>query len=118
MIDKNKKLAGFLGQENQPYEFPQFGYVKTNGDWKDEFLDFQLKFDKDWNWLMLVVHRIEQIVLPDTDNCFNVTIGAGLYCVIQDAYGELVEITGDGATKMLAVHEACVKFLDWYELQR
>jgi hypothetical protein len=115
MIDKNKKLAKFLGQEIEPYEFSQFGYVKFSGR---NFLDFQLKFHKDWNWLMLVVHKIEQIVLPETDNCFNVTIGAGLYCVIQDAYGELIEITGDGATKILAVHEACVKFVDWYETQR
>lgn len=118
MIEKNKKLVNFLGQENQPYELPEFGYVTFSGDWKDTFFDAQLKFDTDWRWLMLVVDKIENIVLPETDNCFNVTIGGGLYCVIQDAYGELVEITGDGATKILAVHEACVKFLDWYEMQR
>lgn len=118
MIEKNKKLAKFLGQENQPYDFPQFGYINSSCKWVDEFNENELKFDKDWRWLMHVVHNIEQIVLPDTDNCFNVTIGGGLYCVIQDAYGELIEITGDGATKMLAVHEACVKFVDWYELQR
>ena len=117
MIDKNKKLAEFMGRNGKMLKhLYSFKNIEHNGQvW---FNEDELKFDKDWNWLMQVVHKIENIVLPETDNCFNVTIGGGLYCTIQDAYGEILEITTDGSTKILTVHEACVKFVDWYELQK
>ena len=108
---ENKKLAKLLGKD---VLYDTHVHHASAGD----VMVTLMKYDNDWNWLMEVGHHIEQIVLPETDNCFNVTIGAGLYCIIQDAYGELVEITGDGATKILAVHAACVKFAEWYELQR
>lgn len=112
MTDKNRKLAEFLGWKKS------LGVTYFKGNKITTSKHFDYVENNDWTGLMEVVHKIEQIVLPETDNCFNVTIGGGLYCVIQDAYGELVEITGDGATKIQAVHAACVKFLDWYELQR
>lgn len=118
MIDKNKKLAKFLGQENQPYDFPQFGYINSSCKWVDEFNENELKFDTDWRWLMHLVDKIENIVLPVTDNCFNVSIGPGLYCTIQDAYGELIEINTNETTKKLTVYNACVNFVEWYEMQR
>jgi len=112
MSDNKDKIAKFLGwkkslgitffKENKVTTIKRFDYVENN----------------DWNGMMELVDKIERIVLPETDNCFNVTIGAGLYCVIQDAYGELIEVTGDGQIKLEAVFNACIKFLDWYELQR
>ena len=108
---KNKKLAELIGKD---VLYGTHVHHPSAGDG----LVTLMKYDCSWDWLMEVVHHIENIILPETDNCFNVTIGAGLYCVIQDAYGELIEITGDGATKILSVHEACVKFADWYEMQR
>ena len=59
ITENNKLIAEFLGEIKQPFEFPQFGYINIMGDWKDTFFDNQLKFHKDWNWLMSVIEKIE-----------------------------------------------------------
>ena len=117
MIEKNKKLAELLGEEYEDNSIvisrSQVCGVNPSGRlWQE------VRYHFDWEWIMKVVNYIENIVLPNTDNCFNVTIGAGLYCVIQDAYGELVEISTCETTKILSVFEACVQFAEWYEKQR
>lgn len=48
-VDKNQDLT---------FEFPQFGYLKLNGDFKTEFNANELKFHKSWDWLMLAVKKI------------------------------------------------------------
>jgi hypothetical protein len=102
--ENNKLIANFLGQKEQPFEFPQFGYIRHDGEWKDSFHEDQLKFHKDWNWLMSVVDKIEslgydvQIVLD--------------YCTITD--GDYSETTQLGGNKMHNVYNACVEFIKCY----
>ena len=83
-------------------------------DWitSDNFKNMYLE---DWNELMSVVDKIEHIQL-ETDNCFNVTLGGGLHCVIQDAYGEVVEITASKPTKIQTMYAAVVDFIIWLDL--
>ncbi len=119
-IENNKSIADFMGFElvNGKYELPQFGYIKTDGLWSDIFYPETLKFNKDWNWLMAVVDKIEKIVWADlNDTSFNVTIGATLYCVIQDNNGGVVEIIGEGQTKIESVYLAVIEFINWYNQQ-
>ena len=77
----------------------------------------ELKYDSSWDWLMPVVEKIENTNLfPTTENAINVTIGATLYCLIQDSYGEKFEIVGQGKTKLLSVYQAVVEFIKEYNL--
>ena len=111
--EKSKKLAEFLGWKKS------LGITYFKDDKLTTIKHFDYVENNDWNGMMEVVNHIEnKIIIPETDNCFNVTIGGGLYCTIQDSYGELIEITCDGATKLECVFEACVKFVEWYEMQR
>jgi hypothetical protein len=61
ILENNRLIAEFLGQKSDKYEFPQFGYMNTKGDFITEFNDSQLKFHKDWNWLMPVVEKISHL---------------------------------------------------------
>ena len=72
----------------------------------------QAQYHTSWDWLMPVVEKIENTNLfPTTENAINVTIGATLYCLIQDSYGEKFEIVGQGKTKLLSVYQAVVEFI-------
>jgi len=99
----------------EPFELPQFGTIRPDGEFKTEFNTHQLKYHTSWDWLMLVVDKIENTNLfPTTENAVNVTIGATLYCVIQDSYGEELEIVGQDKTKLLSVYQAVVEFINEY----
>lgn len=68
-------------------------------------------FHNSWDLLMKVVDKIEDTNIDG--NFFNVTIGNGNFCVIQDSHGELVEINVDASSKILTVYKSCVEFVKW-----
>ena len=71
-------------------------------------------YDKSWDWLMPVVEKIESIIFNE-DNSFNVTIGSGNYCVIQDSHGEVYDSVEDyKESKLLTTYSAVVDFIKWY----
>ena len=109
----------FLGPR-LPYhadEYELYGILEgiEDGPFEQHFLKPEdMKFHSDWNWIMKVVDAIEEIVFDD-DNSYNVTIGSTNYCVIQDARGEVIEISGEyGKTKLNTVVRTLYKFLIWY----
>jgi hypothetical protein len=61
ILENNRLIADFLGQKSDKYEFPQFGYMNTKGDFITEFNDSQLKFHKDWNWLIEAAEKIKKL---------------------------------------------------------
>jgi hypothetical protein len=103
--ENNKIIASFLGQNKIPYEFPKFGYIKMDGDYSDTFFDNQLKFHKDWNWLMEVVEKIETFGA-------DLTIRAEHTIIVYDE-GEEIS-TFCFKDKKEAVYNACVEFIKWY----
>ena len=116
IIENNKLIAEFLGGIKQPFEFPQFGYINSMGDWKDTFFDNQLKFHSNWNWLMSVVEKIEN--LQDENNCaiYNVQIEQSFTEIIDNHTSEtIVEV--DSNSKIEAVYQSCVEFIKWYNEQ-
>jgi hypothetical protein len=117
-MENNKLIAEFLNTDvnnDGTYELPQFGTIRPNGEFKTSFTLEQMKFDKDWNWIMEVVDKIESIVWEElNETSFNVTIGATSYCIIQDNNGELVEIIGQGKTKIESVYKAVLEFINYY----
>lgn len=103
--ENNKLIAEFLGGIKQPFEFPQFGYINSKGDWKDTFFDDQLKFHSDWNWLMQVVEKIESLGFETslTNQNFFIRIAGG-----NTQSGIMYK------NKIEAVYNACLEFIKWY----
>ena len=97
-IENNKLIAEFLGETKQPFEFIKFGYVNGIGEWKDTFFDNQLKFHKDWNWLMEVVNKI-----------LNISVELD----VMDKYYDII----DRMPVIESVYKECVTFIEWYNIQ-
>ncbi len=102
VTENNKIIAAFMGD----YDFTHTEGGLPIGD-----------FSNCWDLLMPVVEKIEDILL-NTDNSFNVTIGCGLDCTIQDDYGVLIEINTCEQTKIKTVFKAIVEFIKWYNEQK
>jgi hypothetical protein len=114
---ENKLIAEFLNTDvnnDGTYELPQFGTIRPNGNFKTSFTLEQMKFDKDWNWIMEVVRKIED--LSDEENNgeyffeiykFGVTIFSN-----GDYVNEIVNTTG--ITKLDATYKAVVEFINYY----
>jgi hypothetical protein len=111
--ENNKLIAEFMGFQQTNLGWYDAEEILLRAE-RDNTFD-NLKFHTDWNWLMEVVEKIESIVWEElNDTSFNVTIGATSYCVIQDNNGGVIEIIGQGGTKIESVYKAVVDFIKWY----
>jgi hypothetical protein len=116
-MEENKLILEFLNTDvnnDGTYELAKFGTIRPNGDFKTSFTLEQMKFDKDWNWIMEVVRKIED--LSDEENNgeyffeiykFGVTIFSN-----GDYVNEIVNTTG--ITKLDATYKAVVEFINYY----
>ena len=116
MEENNKIIAEFMGftfEKNIGYYdnemlLEQIVYEQQNGNCFDELL-----FNKDWNWLMAVVEKIESLggaVCIGNGNC--VMIIFYLTDVMGESYSKTRELIGE--TKIESVYNACVEFIEWY----
>ncbi len=109
IIKNNKLLAEFMGfklQQN-PNErwFGQY-FTNPNDVWANR-IEF-LHFDTDWNWLMAVVEKIENY------NEFTNVLFAPQGCAIDVYIENGFAFSNDCNTKIEAVYNACVAFVQWY----
>ena len=97
--EKQILLAEFLG-------FKTFIRGKDTvciGDYEKDG-DKIVKFDSDWNWIMQVVEKIEKLY-----HLHGVRIeGKWCYIITNKNFDVRAE------TKLEAVFEACVQFVEWY----
>ena len=76
-MEENKLIVDFLNTDvnnDGTYELPKFGTIRPNGDFKTSFTLEQMKFNKDWNWLMQVVDTIinlKNVYAQDRQKVFN-----------------------------------------------
>jgi hypothetical protein len=112
--ENNKLIAQFLGQKVEPFEFPQFGFIKTNGDWKDTFTEDQLKFHKDWNWLMEVVEKIDSLKDKENNGKYYFEIYKTSVTIFCNGTFLNEIINTQEKTKIEAVYNACVEFIKWH----
>ena len=110
-IENNKIISEFLGQKKTISNFPQFGYMTSSGNWKDEFTPNELKFHSDWNWLMEAAEKIESLG-------YWVEILGGMHNVCSIGLTNNIEsfIYLDSESKIEAVYNAVVEFIKWYNL--
>ena len=80
----------------------------TKGKWVE--LD-KLKFHSNWNWLMEVVEKIEEMADWSLE----------LLTTDKKAYQMLIHLSNTNViveTKIEAVYNACVEFIKWYNEQK
>lgn len=120
IIEGNKLFAEFLNDE-------KFGLIgKTDFHDGNNYVDTfnlpsgtpykfnELKFHKDWNWLMQVVEKIESIKDKKTDIKFDVVINVKVCCV-GGVFEYIYQATAE--TKIEATWIACLEFVKWYNKQ-
>ena len=111
IIENNKLIAEFLGFQSTSLGWFDNEEHLINVE-KDNTFD-DLKFHSDWNWLMKVVEKIENLG-------YGVTIGMADYCIIQNDWKEdlkeIHSLTKNG--KLLCTYNACIEFIKWYNKQK
>jgi len=115
--ENNKLIVDFLGIEysnnNETFCIPSFGFMNVKGDFQTDFTIGQLKFHKDWNWLMEVVEKIESL-----DYNFNITSGDATVLINHGVIYQTNIYRIDGTNKIQAVYNTCVEFIKWYNEQK
>ena len=99
METSNKIIAEFMGYIKHTQTK---AYLTTDG----YFHERDLKFHKDWNWLMEVVEKIESIgfTFETKKNWARIT-----------RKGENIILRWEeDKTKIEAVYNACIEFIKWY----
>jgi hypothetical protein len=115
-MKENRLILDFLNTDvnnDGTYELPQFGTIRPNGDFKTSFTVEQTKFNKDWNWLMEVVEKIE-------DLGYRVGIN-GISCTVSELLNDepiISLVLGDRKQKISLVHSAVVDFINYYNAKK
>jgi hypothetical protein len=108
-IEGNKLIAEFMGAKTDTYGrwyyTPRVNNLYFLGDDVKEF-----KYHSSWDWLMLVVEKIEAIENSDD---YEVDI-FGNCCQI----GTLDENSAVGKTKIEAVWLAVIQFIEWFNSEQ
>ena len=107
--ENNKIIAELMGLSYcEKYQFE--GWYKNH---EHNERVYELLYDTDWNWLMEVVGRIESLggaVCIGNGNCVMIVFYIG--AVTDESYSKTRELTGE--TKIEAVYNAVVSFIEWY----
>lgn len=123
--ENNKLISEFMGfklQNNPNERFYKNYFTQANGVWGNRIEI--LHFDSDWNWLMQVVEKIESLGVNIwvVKNKVKITIIGEL---AQKLNNSLYDTEFEGydfeyytkKTKIEAVYNACVTFIEWYNEQ-
>ena len=105
----NKLMAEFMGFQSTSLGWFDNEEHLINVE-KDNTFD-DLKFHKDWNWLMSVVEKIENY--NEYTNVFFAPEGCAIDCHIENGFS----FSNDCDTKIEAVYSVCVEFIKWYNKQ-
>lgn len=119
-VEKNKMINIFMGLK--PVEiFGRFSiskdHVSVCCDTSDETMESfskSTKYHSDWNWLMEVVEKIENLGYPiDIIQYHSID---KQFCGVYNNGKRIV--TNIAESKMEAVYNTCVEFIKWYNQQK
>ena len=113
-IENNKIIAEFLSVKIHPCETIEnfkFLPIEERGLYNGYFID-ELKYHEDWNWLMVVVEKIESL---QNENGYIAQVNiSSNYCEII-LNNSIIEV--EEKTKIEAVYNAVIEFIKWYNNQ-
>jgi hypothetical protein len=121
--ENNKLLAEFMGFLESSIPNQYWTEKSSEGFGIGELKE--LKFNTDWNWLMQVVEKIENLKTPIVNNSNLIGKNEDYEVHIQGkhvkiyAHGEvtkeIVDLrSSESNSKIEAVYNACVEFVKWY----
>jgi mRNA-degrading endonuclease YafQ of YafQ-DinJ toxin-antitoxin module len=132
-LENNKLIAEFMGAKyNKDTNFhidKDFLWLPRYGICNYKSLELgvgkTLEFHSNWNWLMQVVEKIDNLKTPITNNHFLIgkfedyEVHIQGKCIVIYAHGEVtkevVHLRGsESNTSIEAVYKACVEFIKWY----
>ena len=119
-LENNKLIAEFLSVKMHPcktIENLKFLPMEERGLYNGYFIE-DLKYHEDWNWLMVVVEKIESLEIFDRMGRFNINtknFDENYTSFITDKDEDFIQCDGD--TKIEAVYNAVVEFIKWYNNQ-
>ena len=126
IIENNKLIAKFMGLNKTKmfFNLKTGNYVKKEtADCDIKVVDVYLKNNKpitnfyyhsDWNWLMQVVEKIENLSKEGETYMFSITKFSAR---VTYKGSRIVDLPIDN-TKIEAVYNACVEFIKWYNENR
>lgn len=120
VTENNKLIAEFLVKNEGGLVKLKENIFSTIDEFEipDDYLTLKdLKYHKDWNWLMSVVEKIEN--LQDENNCaiYNVQIEQSFTEIIDNHTSETIIYNIDADSKIEAVYNTVIEFIKWYNEQ-
>ena len=117
--ENNKLIAEFMGAKikGNPIlnEYEMYGIIQCIEDGENEqhhFVPQEMLFQSDWNWLMEVVEKIESLGYSVYISPSMVYINGNIGTIIHPI------IIGGSLSKIEAVYNACVLFINHYNTQK
>ena len=117
--EKNRIIANFMGYEKIifPENSRYLGQYKNPISKRIYELD-DLEFDRDWNWLMEVVEKIEKSKYFHEININYDDVYKDHNCIIIPSQKNTFnQIQCNAGTKIESVYNACIEFIKWYNEQ-
>lgn len=127
--ENNKIIAEFMGLDETKmfFNLKTGNYVKKETDDCDiKAVDVYLKNNKpitnfyyhsDWNWLMEVVEKIEGLGFKVNIFGFNADLKTHYIIIYNSENGTISVVNEQGLTKIKAVYNACIAFINWHNKQ-
>ncbi len=128
MNKNNKKVSVLTGKEYSLVynpiiaKFMGFTYdymdsylivYKRNKQYNNEiWRQNELKFNESWDWLMQVVEKIEEMDVVASFQIEQPTIY--IWSSSESSTFKNIEVDIFTKSKIQAVYEACIKFIEWY----
>lgn len=84
-----------------------------NPDGNDLLTTSEMKFHSDWNWLMKVVDKIENLQYKNNNYVFKVVIDYSS-CYVYDMVNDEIITELSRGSKIEAVYDTCVNFIKWH----
>ena len=125
IIENNKLIAEFMGvfdkilSTSNIHSWSDAPFYYTTEDTREKVIkniSKYSKYNKDWNWLMQVVEKIESI----EDGIYQVDIlqeGCKILKKCSLLIDKTVSKLEPDTTKIKSVYLACVEFIKWYNEQ-
>lgn len=117
--ENNKIIAEFMGlkviTKEEYLKHPQHETLSIK---EYSIVEYQ-RYNSDWNWLMEVIDKIENLTDKNNFVLYDVNIYSDAVIILDQEEHEKVSITkSDGLTsKIEMVYNACVEFIKWYNEQ-
>ena len=119
IIENNKLIAEFMGvfdkilSTGNIHSWSDAPFYYTTEDTKEKVIKNickYSKYDSDWNWLMEVVEKIENLSKEGETYMLSITKFSAR---VTYKGSRIVDLPIDN-TKIEAVYNACVEFIKWY----